>query len=108
MRDDTPEPDNIIPFPPQLRVVPIEPAPAQPLEHSLALIEHDGRLYDLAALVRHLSPAELQVIAAAGPRQVRRCGITWCGAGRRWRRRSWRVRGRRGEVGRRRRSDSGA
>jgi hypothetical protein len=60
--------DNIIPFPPRLRVVSIEPSVPLSSGHDLALIEHDGRLYDLAALVRNLSPAELQVIAAAGPR----------------------------------------
>lgn len=46
-----PETDNLIQFPPQLRVAPIESASALPLDHELVLIEHDGRMYDLAPLV---------------------------------------------------------
>jgi len=59
VNDRTLETYNIIQFPPTLRVVPIKADPALPLEHELALIEHDGRMYDLAALVQQLSPQEI-------------------------------------------------
>ncbi len=65
-------PPNIIPFPTQLRVVvaladPSErPGPAT--DDAASVVEHDGRAYDLAALVRHLSPAELREIGQAVPR----------------------------------------
>ena len=68
MNDKTPETDNLIQFPQMLRVMPLELPPARPLEHELALIEHDGRMYDLAALIQQLSPQEVQEITAAAPR----------------------------------------
>ena len=68
MNTETAGADNIIPFPPQLRVVPIEPSVHLPSEQAFALIEHDGRLYDLAALIQQLSPREVQEITAAAPR----------------------------------------
>jgi hypothetical protein len=69
-----------------------------PPEQVFALIEHDGRMYDLAAFVQHLSPLEIQEIGATAPRSGRRCGTRWCGAGLHWQRRSWRERDRRGEA----------
>ena len=81
MSDDTPEHDNLVPFPPRLRVVPLQPAPALPLEHELALNEHDGRMYDLAPLVQQLSPAELQEISEAAPRSSQEM---WDAVVRRW------------------------
>ena len=68
MSNKIPETDNLIQFPPQLRMVPIEPPPAIPMEHELVLIEHDGRMYDLTPLVQQLSPGELQAISEAAPR----------------------------------------
>jgi hypothetical protein len=62
-------------------VVPIEPAPVLPLEHELALIEHDGRMYDLASLVEHLSLQEAQEIGAAAPRSGQ---DMWDAVVRRW------------------------
>jgi len=62
-------------------VVPLEPAPAITLEHELALIEHGGRLYNLAALVQHLSPLEIQEIGATAPRSGQEM---WDAVVRRW------------------------
>jgi hypothetical protein len=81
LSNKTPETDNLVPFPPHLRAVPLEPTPALPLEHELALIEHDGRLYDLAYLVEHLSPAEIQEISASAPRSSQQM---WDEVVRRW------------------------
>ena len=67
-----PMPQNVIPFPRQLRVVPFEPltmAQADlPQDEPIAMVDHDGRLYDLAALIRHLSPDELRQVGATAPR----------------------------------------
>ena len=73
--------DNIIPFPPQLRVVPVEPSAPLPLEHAFALVEHDGCMYDLGALVRHLSPLEVQELGEAAPRSGQEM---WDEVARRW------------------------
>ena len=81
MNDKTPETDNLIQFPPTLRVVPIEPVPVLLVEHELALIEHDGRMYDLALLVQQLSPGELQEIGAVAPRSGQEM---WDAIVRRW------------------------
>ena len=62
------EADNIIQFPPQLEVVPIQPPHTLSAEQVFALIEYDGRIYDLAALARHLSPLEVQEIGEVAPR----------------------------------------
>jgi hypothetical protein len=70
LSDDEPDSDNIIQFP-QRQVVPIEPrdeSPAVRLDHALDLIEHDGRMYCLVALIRNLSPTEMQEIDATAPR----------------------------------------
>ena len=67
MNDEALETDNLIQFPKLLRVVPIDPTPSLPLEHELALIEHDGRMYDLASLAQQLSPQEVQEIGATAP-----------------------------------------
>ena len=68
VNDKTRRTDNLIQFPLQLRVVPLEPTPALPLEHECALIEHDGRMYDLAGLVQQLSRGQIQEIGEAAPR----------------------------------------
>ena len=81
MSDKATETGNLIQFPPQLRVVPLEAPLALPLEHELALIEHDGRMYDLVPLVQQLSPAELQEIGEAAPRSSQEM---WDAVVRRW------------------------
>jgi hypothetical protein len=81
LNDDALETDNLIQFPKLLRVVPIDLTPSLPLEHELALIEHDGRMYDLASLVQQLSPQEVQDIGAAAPRSGQEM---WDAIVRRW------------------------
>jgi hypothetical protein len=73
--------DNVIPFPPQLRMVPIQPPHALPPKQTFALIEHDGRIYDLAAPARHLSAGELLKINDAVPRSAQEM---WDEVVRRW------------------------
>ena len=51
-----------------------------PVDGSTA-VEHDGRLYTAAALLRHLSPDELEQVEAAAPRSVQEL---WDEAVRRW------------------------
>jgi hypothetical protein len=84
LSNDNPERDNLIQFPRRLRVVPIEPTEDASLirsDHAVALIEHDGRMYDLAALLHHLSPQEMREIDAAAPRSGQ---DLWDEVARRW------------------------
>jgi hypothetical protein len=84
LSDDSRDNDNLIQFP-QLRVVPIESpegaASIMQLDHALSLVEHDGRMYDLAGLIRHLSPQELRELDAAAPRSGQ---ALWDEVVRRW------------------------
>ncbi len=70
MTGEPPQPHNLIQFPQRFRVAPVEPhgKSALLLRVTPALIEHDGRMYDLAPLVQRLSPLEVQEITAAAPR----------------------------------------
>ena len=65
------QPANVIPFP-TLRVVPALTDPsgqhAPEVNDPASVVEHDGHPYDLAALIRHLSPAELREIGQTVPR----------------------------------------
>ena len=75
----------MIPFPRQLRVVPIVPfdvGPAPlPGDDPGAVIEHDGRIYDLAGLLRELASHQLREIGSAAPRSAQEL---WDEAVRRW------------------------
>ena len=68
---------TVIPFPRQLRVVPTEPVSTA--EHVIrdeaTLIDHDGRPYELASLIRHLSEAELREVGSTAPDRARRYGM---------------------------------
>ncbi len=60
---------NVIPFPARLRLVPAQSERyAHDGNEALAAVEHDGRAYDLAGLIRHLSPKELREIGDTAPR----------------------------------------
>ena len=60
---------KVIPFPRQLRVVPIERgAYAAPPAVTPAAVDHDGRTYDLETLLRQLPPHCLQEVEATVPR----------------------------------------
>ena len=58
---------KIIPFPRQLRVVPIEPSAAS-ADVMPAAVEHDGHTYDLEALLRQLPVHCLREVEATAPR----------------------------------------
>ena len=64
------QPDaKVIPFPRQLRVVPIERRPyAAPADIIPAAVEHDGRTYNLEALLRQLPAHCLRKVEATAPR----------------------------------------
>jgi hypothetical protein len=71
LSDDDPKSENATPLPRRLRMVPTEPRDESStirLDHALALVEHDGRMYDLADLIRQLSREEMREIGAAAPR----------------------------------------
>ena len=76
---------NVIAFPTRLRVVPIPDQPSNGLvpetDDYLSVVEHDGRAYDLAALIRHLSYAELREIGQSVPRSGQ---ALWDEVVRRW------------------------
>ena len=78
---------EIIAFPRQLRVVTSPAADAAAPSHAdqkddaAAVIDHDGRAYDLADLIRHLSPAELREVGSTAPRSAQ--GL-WDEVVRRW------------------------
>ena len=83
---DGPElPANVIPFPTRLRVVPAPPDASE--QHApevgepASVVDHDGRAYDLAALIQHLSPAELREVGQAVPRSGQ---ALWDEVVRRW------------------------
>ena len=60
---------KVIPFPRQLRVVLIERGPyAASAAVTPAAVEHDGRTYDLEALLRQLPPHCLREVEATAPR----------------------------------------
>ena len=77
----------MIPFPRQLRVVPIVPFDVGPSplpgDNPGAVVEHDGRIYDLAGLLRELAPHQLREIGSTAPDHPRSFGTKPCGAGRR-------------------------
>jgi hypothetical protein len=61
--------DNVLPFPRQLRVVPIEREPdAASAGIMPAAVEYNGRSYDLEALLRLLPTHCLEEVEAAAPR----------------------------------------
>jgi hypothetical protein len=64
--DESADNDNLIQFPQRLRVV---------------LIEHDGRVYNLTGLIRHLSPQEMRDVDATAPRSGQ---AVWDEVVRRW------------------------
>ena len=63
---------QIIAFPRQLQVVTVEPArglPSSAAENDLlAMVEHDGHVYDLAQLLGYLAPDLLREIGGSAPR----------------------------------------
>ena len=65
---------EIIAFPLQHRVVPTEetlvvmPLKLSQKDEQASIIDHDGRPYKLADLIRHLSPAELRQVGETAPR----------------------------------------
>ncbi len=65
---------EIIAFPLQHRVVPTEetlvvmPLKLSQKDEQASIIDHDGRPYKLADLIRHLSPAELRQVGETGVR----------------------------------------
>ena len=62
---------KVIPFPRQLRVVPIENAAcAAPARTDVvpAVVEHDGHMYDLATLLQGLPPHCIRKVEASAPR----------------------------------------
>ena len=75
---------RVIPFPRQLRIVPstpIEPPRSIRDEPQATLIDHDGRTYDLADLVRHLLHAERRDVGSAAPHTAQ---ALWDEVVRRW------------------------
>jgi hypothetical protein len=70
LNGETPQPDNLIQFPQRLRVMPIGRSERSTLSLKVtpALIEHSGRMYDLAPLIQQLSPQEVYEITATAPR----------------------------------------
>ena len=85
MSDDLGSPSNVIAFPARLRVVATKtPEPSQAdlrQDEFQAAVEHDGRVYDLAELLRHLSPAELRQVGETAPRSGQ---ALWDEVVRRW------------------------
>ena len=60
---------KVVPFPRQLRVVPLESEPGvAPAVVTPAAVDHDGHTYDLEALLRQLPPHCLREVEAAAPR----------------------------------------
>jgi hypothetical protein len=59
---------NVIPFPRQLRVVPIEQDIAVEAYVITATVEHDGRTYELESLLQQLPPHCFQEAVATVPR----------------------------------------
>ncbi len=56
--------DNGVDFPVQLRIVRVEQDKMVPLPSSPVLVEHDGRVYPLAALLQHLGPEPTLMLVA--------------------------------------------
>ena len=50
MADDTPTTAKVIPFPRQLRIVPVAPIKPTRQQPADVLVDHDGRIYRLALL----------------------------------------------------------
>lgn len=61
------EASNVIRFPTQLRIVPLEP-PAPGADDGVQLVDHDGRLYALHRLLTRLPVAVRDELAIAMPR----------------------------------------
>ena len=59
--------DNVVPFPRRLRAVP-DPVPNASPENEQAAVVHDGRTYRLEALLRQLTPNEIQIVERSAPR----------------------------------------
>ncbi len=78
---------EIIAFPLQHRVVPTEetlvvmPLKLSQKDEQASVIDHDGRPYKLADLIRHLSPAKLRQVARRRRGRVRRFGTRSCVGG---------------------------
>jgi hypothetical protein len=84
LSDDDPKAEDVTPLRRRLRMVPTEPrdeAATIQLDHALAVVEHDGRMYDLADLIRQLSREEMREIGAAAPRSGQKL---WDEVVRRW------------------------
>jgi len=73
--------DNVVGFPVQLRIVRVEQDVMVPLPSLPVLVEHDGRVYPLAALLQHLAPHKLQEIGDTVPRSGQ---AMWDEVVRRW------------------------
>jgi len=73
--------DNGVDFPVQLRIVRVEQDVMVPLPNSPVLGEHDGQVYQLAALLQHLALHELQEIGDTAPRSRQ---AMWDEVVRRW------------------------
>lgn len=73
--------DNVIPFPPRLRMVSASGDPPSPELVETVLVDHGGRAYPLAALLACLSLAKLAEVEATLPRTGQ---ATWDEVVRRW------------------------
>ena len=71
---------NVIYFPRQLRIVPFPSSYAGPARPP-SVVEHDGKIYPLEALLRGLTEDELSRVAQAAPRSAQ---YAWDEAVRRW------------------------
>ena len=80
--DDEPEPlDELSRLPRQFQIVSGNMSMPEPPRDSLPAVEHDGRLYALADLLRPLTQKELREIEATAPRSNQ---AFWDEAVRRW------------------------
>jgi hypothetical protein len=57
---------TILPFPRIVRVV--KPEDSGPVAPDTALVDHDGQIYPLDALLRHIDPGIVQAVLAMAPR----------------------------------------
>ena len=77
---------KVIPFPRQLRVVPLErEIDGAPITVTPAAVDHDGRTYDLEALLRQLPHCHLTACTRLRRRHRglgKSSGTRWCGVGR--------------------------
>ena len=81
------EPDNVVPFPSRVRSFPPAPVAGTSASNAdadgepAAIVEHDGRLYAAARLMRQLPPHSIQEVGATAPRSPQ---AFWDEVVRRW------------------------